>query len=804
MRNQNQRLGCLTPIGLIAGLITILALAGSAFAWGGALFSPGEMNAKAGQPLGGASSHADLADKCDACHTAPWDSTRMADRCLACHTKIQGDLTNLKTLHGALVQRSTGDNCLNCHTEHHGPQAFLTRLDIANFPHEVTGFWLQGHAKFSNGRPFTCAGCHSVQGFAKTGNPVCIDCHTQADAAYMTRHAAAFGQECLACHDGKDTYGKAFDHNKTSFALLGKHAQTNCAGCHQKQTSIALLRQTPADCVSCHQKDDAHKGIMGADCAACHTSQGWKPSSFDHKIRTSFALKGQHAVIPCTKCHTTPDLKNVSQDCFACHGKDDPHQGQLGQDCAACHTVDSWKPTTFDHTQAAFQLTGKHQQAACKDCHADQKFKDTPSNCAACHSKNDPHQGTLGADCAACHTTSGWKPSTFNHNNAAFKLTGKHIGPACASCHTDQKFKGAPTACAACHSKNDVHKGQLGECAACHTPNGWKPTTFNHNSAAFKLTGAHVSAACTACHTDQTFKGTPTNCASCHSKDDAHQGSLGVDCKQCHSTSAWKPSTFNHNNAAFKLTGAHASAACSDCHANHVFKGTPSSCASCHTKDDAHQGSLGADCKQCHSTGAWKPSTFNHNNAAFKLTGAHASVACSDCHANHVFKGTPTSCYACHAKDDHHNGQFGTNCASCHVTDAWSHVTFDHSKSAFPLTGAHSGLACQRCHANVFTNTPTACNACHTEPTFHAGLFLANCASCHGTSAWVPAKYNGPHTFPMGHGGANTCRKCHPSTLASYTCYTCHNQSEMVKKHSGKNITNLNDCASCHPTGKGD
>jgi hypothetical protein len=449
-------------------------------------------------------------------------------------------------------------------------------------------------------------------------------------------------------------------------------------------------------------------------------------------------LVGKHTTIECASCHTNNDPKRTPKDCVSCHGKDDSHQATLGSNCAACHTPDGWKPSTFDHTRAAFQLTGMHQQVECRDCHKDMKFKDTPANCAACHAKDDTHQGALGDDCAACHTSDGWKPSTFDHSRAAFPLTGKHLGPACSSCHTDQKYKETPTACAACHAKNDVHKGQLGDCAACHTSNGWKPTTFNHSSAAFQLTGAHGSLACSACHADPTFRGAPTSCAGCHAKNDPHQGSLG------------------------------------------------------------------SDCKLCHSTNAWKPSTFNHNSTAFKLTGAHANVACSACHANHVFKGTPGACYTCHANDDHHNGQFGQDCVACHATDRWSNVTFDHNRSGFPLTGSHAGLPCQRCHSNGFSNTSSACSSCHTEPADHTGLFLANCAACHNTSAWVPAKYNGPHPFPMNHGGANTCRNCHPSTLAAYTCYTCHDQSEMVSKHREKNVYNLDNCVACHSSGHGD
>ena len=160
-------------------------------------------------------------------------------------------------------------------------------------------------------------------------------------------------------------------------------------------------------------------------------------------------------------------------------------------------------------------------------------------------------------------------------------------------------------------------------------------------------------------------------------------------------------------------------------------------------------------------------------------------MACESCHINQVFKGTPDACYACHAQDDAHQGQFGEACEACHTSEGWEQATFDHAKSAFPLTGAHVGTACTQCHTdNVFKGTPTACAACHAEPVYHRGLFVAQCADCHTTTRWAPAKFNGRHTFPVNHEGANTCRDCHPSSLSGYTCYTCHNRGEMLSEAS--------------------
>ncbi len=115
--------------------------------------------------------------------------------------------------------------------------------------------------------------------------------------------------------------------------------------------------------------------------------------------------------------------------------------------------------------------------------------------------------------------------------------------------------------------------------------------------------------------------------------------------------------------------------------------------------------------------------------------------------------------------------------------------------------------ACARCHTNAdFKNTPQACVACHAEPAVHRGQFGTNCAQCHNTNTWQGATFN--HRFPLNHGGRGTiaCTTCHTTAgnYHVYTCYACHNQSEIEKKHREKGIPNFANCVQCHPTGQND
>ncbi len=187
----------------------------------------------------------------------------------------------------------------------------------------------------------------------------------------------------------------------------------------------------------------------------------------------------------------------------------------------------------------------------------------------------------------------------------------------------------------------------------------------------------------------------------------------------------------------------------------------------------------------------------------FVLTGRLAGAACGR-RLPPRSSGTPKSCGACHASADAHDGQFGSNCGSCHSTTGWGGATFNHNSTAFPLTGSHVGAACTKCHVGgVYAGTPKDCAACHRDPAYHAASFGAACAGCHTTQAWRPAQYGLPHTFPIKHHGAEkTCVNCHPSVVTEYTCAKCHDLKKMAESHASHGITDISDCAGCHPNGK--
>lgn len=412
------------------------------------------------------------------------------------------------------------------------------------------------------------------------------------------------------------------------------------------------------------------------------------------------------------------------------------------------------------------------------------------------------------AECRACHTAP-WERAI--------------MADRCIECHKDVAAqaldvtqlhgsiiqKSPNLACRDCHRE---HRG------ATASLTDFDKNLFPHETFGFSLnkhtkmdSGTPIT--CEDCHADDIKTFASDSCQTCHSDMDiayaqAHLLAFGSDCLACHD-GIDRFSAFDHNAYAFKLEGKHIETTCTDCHLDArsllSLQSAPQDCFSCHQQDDAHAGAYGNDCQICHSSTAWEPANFDHNLSAFKLDGKHVDVACEQCHVNEVYKGTPQDCYSCHKQDDEHNGQYGTQCETCHNAADWKNATFDHNLSSFQLSGAHVNTSCESCHVNnVFKGTSKECVACHADPQEHAGQFGTDCVACHTTSAWLPASFNGDHTFPIYHGDGNgSCQTCHPSQLTTYTCYGCHEHTEtkIASKHRKEGISNFQNCVECHISG---
>jgi LSD1 subclass zinc finger protein len=480
------------------------------------LLMPGELS----------SAHAKLEENSSSSH-ARTDRKRQTRLCLDCHKDVAGDVARKAGLHGRLPNIASGE-CKACHSEHLGRKARIVKLLPAAFDHAGTDFRLDGaHATVACGschapgkkfrdaatscgachravdvhrgalgadcgachattswrgarfdhdktrfplhaahRETPCAGCHSGARYAETPRS-CNGCHAPDDV-----HRGARGVDCADCHAESGWKNTRFDHAKeTGFALLGRHAAVDCAGCHR---SGRFEDELPRTCIGCHRATDGHAGRFGEDCASCHGNESWRHTPFDHAAKTKFALLGSHARLDCHACHTgTLATQKLPMDCAGCHRGDDVHAGAQKVACDTCHGNDSWRDDLhFDHDLGNFPLLGLHVVVGCGQCHASRAYAGTARDCVACHRSSDVHSGALGRDCAACHSPNGWRLWDFNHNEQTkFALTGAHGRLRCGECHRRPAGQvKLPTDCAACHRDNDIHLGQFGvQCQRCHS-----------------------------------------------------------------------------------------------------------------------------------------------------------------------------------------------------------------------------------------------------------------------------------------------------------------------------------------------
>ncbi len=601
-------------------------------------------------------------------------------------------------------------------------------------------------------------------------------------------------------------------------------------------------------------------GPISIPCMNCHSYTSWKPirsnPEFNHD-QTGYPLRGMHANVPCTKCHLSLTFKNVSTRCADCHA--DIHRRQFGANCESCHSVKGWQASLQqirDH-QNRFPLVGAHALLQCDDCHkngAAGQFTGLSTACYSCHQADfkTPVLNHVAAGfpttCESCHTMDTWFNANFDHlKYTGYALTGAHATLPCTACHANNAFANTPATCYGCHQSdyagstnpNHVAAGFPTDCSLCHTTSAWSPSTFNHASV-FALTGAHATLACAQCHTNNNYSTLPTTCYGCHQTDwngttnPSHSAAgFPTSCDTCHTTTDWVNVNFNHAlYANYPLTGAHATLTCTQCHTNNNYSNTPTACYSCHqadfngTTNPNHVASgFPTDCSICHSTSAWSPSSFNHNNTAFPLTGAHTTLACTQCHTNNNYTTLPTTCYGCHQADwngttdpNHAAAGFPTTCDTCHTTTDWTGATFNHNNTPFPLTGAHTTVDCIKCHINnVFAGTPTTCYSCHaadftgtTNPNHVSAGWPTTCNTCHTTTAWIPATLPASyHTFfPLDHGGSNgVCATCHTnsSDYSVFQCTGCHTQSATNPQHQGITgyVYNSVNCYACHKNGGG-
>jgi len=476
--------------------------------------------------------HAKFEKKCENCHSG-FERIEQDTQCMECHKAVAEDIEKTRGFHGKIPDVEKRE-CRSCHSDHLGRDADIVQLDTDLFDHNKTEFKLAGAHISSD-----CTDCHKKADVYRMPERVCDDCH-EADEphkkrmgkqcenchtegawlpAYFDHSKTGFQlknehrevscynchvnerydntpQSCYFCHHLDDVHKNdrgvrchdchtderwsqvTFDHeNDTDFSLKGRHAKLICKDCHQKHIFKDEVKNT---CFGCHEKQDVHFKRYGKRCNVCHVEKAWTKIEFDHKVDTTFPLKGKHEDLVCEMCHReTLFDEQTPNTCAECHRLDDAHGGQEGEQCHTCHNEDGWmEQLVFDHAITKFPLLESHTFLTCEDCHVSNKFKEAEVTCISCHETDDIHEQRLGEQCELCHRPSQWMAWEFDHDEQTdYPLDGKHVGLDCHACHTEpvEDEVELPTGCYGCHEKDDVHNGQLGkECKTCHITTSFK------------------------------------------------------------------------------------------------------------------------------------------------------------------------------------------------------------------------------------------------------------------------------------------------------------------------------------------
>jgi hypothetical protein len=282
---------------------------------------------------------------------------------------------------------------------------------------------------------------------------------------------------------------------------------------------------------------------------------------------------------------------------------------------------------------------------------------------------------------------------------------------------------------------------------------------FNHLSTGFPLLGLHTTVECGSCHVAGIFKGTPKNCAGCHTKGMrvvATPKSLKhlvttEPCEVCHTNAVtFYGARYNHGKA---VTGQ-----CTTCHNGVIATGRAASHSS--------GNKLTKSCDSCHRTYAWLPANWNHFGNTAACVTCHDVGKDGAAYRKIAIAGTSPEAFA------HNALNASLSCESCHHNySSWYGATYDH---------AAAGSVCSSCHNG---SRATGKSSGHAVTT-------AECSECHiGTTSWSGAL----GAAPANHSALNTssgCKVCHVGAS------TTHVTGSTL--HTITNIPALTTCNNCH------
>ncbi len=268
---------------------------------------------------------------CEKCHLPGRPRTPIPFRfCTDCH----GDYHQ-----GQFTHRVKKGACEECHTVSGFSPSNFSLADHKTTDYPIAGAHLAVSCNQCHAKTYTARGQKTLR-FAFNSTR-CFDCHGDPHKGEVNTYME--NRNCQSCHQIDSWHDLQFDHNRTSFPLIGRHKTTACRSCHTKEFAVTPQEKTrfkglPKECADCHK--DVHQGQFAQQvnkdgnpkatdsCFRCHTPLDWKPSQFNHNRDSRFKLDGMHAKIACQACHRQGKrneqlitiFKPTATACEDCHG----------------------------------------------------------------------------------------------------------------------------------------------------------------------------------------------------------------------------------------------------------------------------------------------------------------------------------------------------------------------------------------------------------------------------------------------------------------------------------------------------
>jgi hypothetical protein len=357
---------------------------------------------------------------------------------------------------------------------------------------------------------------------------------------------------------------------------------------------------------------------------------------------------------------------------------------------------------------------------------------------------------------------------------------------------------------------------------------------FDHVKTGFALSGVHNSQRCESCHFKGVFKGTPRDCASCHTAGSRWVSADNIvkplqhfqttlACENCHNTATFSGAKFNH-------MGVLPTSMCSTCHNGMNASGKP-----------AGHMVTAAPCGTCHRTTGWIPA-LKPDHSTFTV-----ATICSTCHNGTSATGKPPThmptslnCIACHSPMgatfspnswNHTQQSVANQCSTCHTGFYLSGLGKPSNHIPYQLLSGVAITNCDTCHKTGYVSwfpgyfhsnvsVTMQCSVCHLTGVYgltskpatptHATV-TGYCESCHrSTATWLSVQYT--HS-PANAVGTGTCDNCHngitalgkpvthiPIPAGTAKCDACHlGQVTFTAPYSmNHSAVSTATCKSCH------